>query len=151
MMKRALEREGVAHAVTEIFSPPRINGVAERLGIIKGISLDLTTTDPDDGKPWDFNDNAKRTKAMKMIKGKEAMLVVGSPMCKAFSQIQTMNKNKMGAEKWDQLQKEGRRHLEFCMELYTIQDVQGRYFLHEHPWGATSWNETKTKELMLRE
>ena len=31
--------------------------------------------------------------------------------------------------------------LEFCMELCEIQYKGGRYFVHEHPWGAVSWEE----------
>ena len=34
-----------------------------------------------------------------------------------------------------------RAHLQLCTKLYAIQIQQGRYFLHEHPAGATSWNE----------
>ena len=31
-------------------------------------------------------------------------------------------------------------HLCFCCELYLLQIKSGRYFLHEHPDGATSWD-----------
>ena len=34
---------------------------------------------------------------------------------------------------------EGHVHLAFCMELYELQVNQGRFFLHEHPRTATSW------------
>ena len=84
-MHEALRREGIGSTVMEIFSPTRVNGMASRLGIIPGMSLDLTTSDPDDGMPWDFNDPQKRTKALDMVLGKAALLVIGSPMCKAFS------------------------------------------------------------------
>ena len=33
----------------------------------------------------------------------------------------------------------GLNHLLFCIRLYKIQIREGRYFLHEHPWGAWSW------------
>ena len=32
------------------------------------------------------------------------------------------------------------RHITFCCELYQLQLDAGRYFLHEHPWSAKSWN-----------
>ena len=34
----------------------------------------------------------------------------------------------------------GRIHLAFCVELYQMQLSAGRYFLHEHPQSASSWN-----------
>ena len=42
-MHRVLKEEGIGNAVLEIFSKPRVNGMAEKLGIIPGASLDLTT------------------------------------------------------------------------------------------------------------
>ena len=46
----------------EIYSAPRVNEMARKMGTLPGFSLDLTCDDPDDGKPWDFNskENAKR-------------------------------------------------------------------------------------------
>ena len=39
-MNRALEREGIHNPVIEIFSPPRVNGLAYQLGMSPGLSLD---------------------------------------------------------------------------------------------------------------
>ena len=30
-------------------------------------------------------------------------------------------------------------HVKFCIELYRTQLNEGRYFLHEHPCSASSW------------
>ena len=138
-MHEALEREGIGSTVMEIYSPPRVNGMAERLGIIPGLSLDITGCDPDDGKPWDFNDPKKRAKAMDMVLGKRALLVVGSPRCKSFSKLMNWNWSRMSPEKRDAMKREGLNHLKFCMMLYKIQMESGMYFLHEHPYSATSW------------
>ena len=40
-----------------------------------------------------------------------------------------------------------RVHLEFCMELCRIQWEQGLYFLFEHPWTATSWENEQVQEI----
>ena len=72
----------------KIYSPGRVGGIAERLGITAGLSLDLTTHDPDDGKPWDFTKSDKRAKAMRKVENKEASLLIGSPLCTVFSQLQ---------------------------------------------------------------
>ena len=53
----------VREHVMEIYSPKRVNAMAEKMGMIPGLSLDLTTVDPDDGMPWDFNDINKHNKA----------------------------------------------------------------------------------------
>ena len=76
------------------------------------------------------------------------MLLVGSPMCTAFSTWQRIN-NKIrdpyvvACEK-----KRAVMHLEFCIELYREQLRHGRYFLHEHPAYATSWQEEAMRGLM---
>ena len=116
----------------EVYSPPRVNQMAERLGLIPGLSLDLTVNDTD-GQPWDFNVKEKRDKAEALIKNKQALLLIGSPMCTAFSSLQKMNFARMTKEQVDKVIEYGTRHLEFCMHLYKLQHMQGLYFLHEHP------------------
>ncbi len=147
-MKEALEREGVQSAIMEVFSPERVNGMAARLGVMPGLSLDMTSNDPTDGKPWDFNTKEKRDKALDMVLGKRALLVIGSPMCRAFSKLQNWNFKRMKPEKRDKMIAEGRAHLRFCMMLYRIQVENGMYFLHEHPYSATSWKEPIVQEVM---
>ena len=39
-------------------------------------------------------------------------------------------------------------HLKFTIELYREQLNNGRYFLHEHPAYATSWQEDAMKDLL---
>ncbi len=38
-------------------------------------------------------------------------------------------------------------HLRFVCEIYQMQLDEGRYFLHEHPSGATSWKESCVQEI----
>ena len=33
-----------------------------------------------------------------------------------------------------------RKHVEFCCKLYEYQLKRGAHFVHEHPWGAKSWD-----------
>ena len=44
--------------------------------------------------------------------------------------------------------KEGRHHLRFCMALYRIQMENGLYFLHEHPYSATSWRDDAVQDIL---
>ena len=57
-VQQLLKRYGTQDAILEIYSPKRVNGIAEKLGLIPGMSLDLTVNDVD-GKPWDFNIQSK--------------------------------------------------------------------------------------------
>ena len=40
------------------------------------------------------------------------------------------------------------RHIEFCIKLYRKQMDAGRYFLHEHPWTARSWDLDSMRALL---
>ena len=101
------------------------------------------TVDDETGQPYDFSVKAQRTKAELLIDEQQPTLLIGSPMCTAFSAIQAIN-NIPG--KRDPLivareQAAGRLHLDWFCYLYRKQISRGAYFLHEHPNGATSWME----------
>ena len=34
---------------------------------------------------------------------------------------------------------QAKRYVKLCTEIYEHQRKNGRFFLHEHPWMATSW------------
>ena len=147
-MTKALDREGIRDPIMEVYSPPRVNSMANALGIASGLSLDLTENDPEDGTPWDFTRKEKRDKAMDMVLGKRALLLIGSPLCTAFSRLQNWNFSKMSKERKEEIVNAGREHLKFCMLLYRIQHENGMYFLHEHPHSATSWEMPEVKEVL---
>ena len=48
-------------------------------------------------QPWTFNNPDKTNKAKKIIEEKRAALLIGSPMCTAFSSWQHLNFSKMNA------------------------------------------------------
>ena len=122
--------------------------MVERMGLIPGMSLDLTTNDPEDNMPWDFNKKEKRDKAEAMVKAKSSLLLMVSPMCSAFSQLQRLNFPRMSADKVEQVISHGVMHLEFCMHLCKLQHDQGLYFLFEHPAGASSWDNRLVKGML---
>ena len=73
-------------------------------------------------------------------KDTEPYCIIGSPPCTAFSiWNQGMNFRKMPQEKIQQAMHEGRLHLNFMASLYRRQMAKGKFFLHEHPFGAWSW------------
>jgi len=110
------------------------------------MSFHLTTCDPDDSKPWDFNDHAKQVKAERLVRQKKSLLLIGSPMCTAFSQLQNLNFAKM-TEEQDQVVKDyGYKPLEFMMRLYNIQVSNGlEHFASEVGWGSVGGSDTITE------
>jgi len=136
-MNEALAKEGLESSIIEVCSSKRVNGIGVLMGPAPGMSLDLTENDVD-GLPWDFNKPAKRAKAEQVVRSKKALLLIGSPMCSAFRQIQGINFCRMSTTEVENVLNYGRTHLEFCAKLYKIQHENGLYFLHEHPYGAKS-------------
>ena len=54
----------------------------------------------------------------------------------------------MTQEDVNKVKEHGKVHLEFCMKLYRIQHENKLYFLHEHPFTATSWQNEKVQEVL---
>ena len=84
--------------VSEAYSPKRVTGMADKMGLVPGLAMDLTTCD-EHGNPWDFNCEAMRVKAKKIVKSKASRLLVVSPMCSAFSRLQSFNVKRLGPER----------------------------------------------------
>ena len=82
-----------------------------------------------------------RQKFSEKIKQEKPTLVVGSPLCTAFSTWQYLNNAKADPEKVARAWAAAMVHLNFSCEIYQIQIDEGRYFLHEHPAKATSWRQ----------
>ncbi len=144
-------RQAFNRTVSELFSPPRVAAATKLLPSLKllpGLSFDLTTNDPDDGEPWDFDRPEKRSKCRRIVREQRPILVVGSPMCRAFCSWQRLSmivgdSDKLLCEKTRALV-----HLSFCCEIYAMQAREGRYFLHEHPQAAASWQEDAIAKIL---
>ena len=81
---RREKKQAVRRIVSELYSPPRVTAMLRRMtdhGLMPGLALDLTTNDPDDGSPWNFDLPAKREKALKLLRTQKPLFVIGSPMC----------------------------------------------------------------------
>ena len=63
------------------------------LRCVPGFALDLTVAN-EQGEPWDFDIAENRRKARAMVLEQKPMLLVGSPMCTAFSAWQHINNKK---------------------------------------------------------
>lgn len=136
--------------VSEIYSAPRVTDAARRharFGAMPGLALDLTGHD-DDGRPWDFNVPGKREKAERLLDAQRPVLLIGTPMCTAFSNIQNLNKHRRDPGVIAAEIEKARNHLKWCCHLYRKQANRGAYFLHEHPAQATSWKMPEIAEVL---
>ena len=82
-----------------------------------------------------------RIKARELLKHSRTVLLIGSPMCTAFSTWQRLNAAKSRRpEQMKRAYAEACVHIEFVVELYRDQLPGNPYFLHEHTMFASSWS-----------
>ena len=96
--------------VAEFYSTPRVSALAKELpsyGIAPGLALDLTVPD-ENGEPWDFSRPSMRAKAEKMLDEQKPTLLIGTPMCTAFSTWQYINDKKRDPKIVESEKKSGR-------------------------------------------
>ncbi len=129
--------------VAEVYSPPRVTTEAKRWGLTPGDAMDLTTG-------WDFTMKRHQEAAMKYIKTAKPKLLIGSPECRMFSTLQRLT-NKSWSEGREQELMEATQHVDFVIQLYREQVREGRWFLHEHPASASSWDLTAMRKLAEEE
>jgi hypothetical protein len=150
-LRRKDGRTAIKKIVSEIYSPPRVTKILSGMlghALAPGLALDLTCTDPYGGLPWDFDTADKRERARKLFREQRPVVLIGSPMCTAWSTWQRLNKHKRDPEVVAREMVKSRVHLVFTMELYREQLEEGRLFIHEHPLHAASWMEECVQELL---
>ena len=78
-----------------------------------------------------------RERAWAKTKKEQPTLLIGSPMCTAFSAWRSINNTKRDPKVVADKKARGFRHLSFCCELYEYQASKGWYVLHDHPRVST--------------
>ena len=109
--------------MSEIYSPPRVSAVAKlcpSYGILPGFALDLTTTGST-GRHWDFDEEEMRSRVWSKIEEEQPMLLIGTPMCMAFSAGQHINNSKRDHKVTSKEYARGLSHLKVCCEFYEYQ------------------------------
>ena len=124
--------------VAEVYSPPRMCEMAEKLGMKGGFSLDLTTKN-ETRQAWDFSQQHFRAKALKLLDEEKPMLLVVCPPCTMFSTMQNVNIAKMDKADVKIRTEAAVSHFAFAVLLCIRQSQAGRKFVIEHPVGASSW------------
>ena len=110
--------------VSEVYSAPRVTAAATKLSPelrqIPGFALELTTAGSD-VRQWDFDNKVIRERAMNRVNEDRPMLLVGSPMCSAFSTWQRINDEIRDPYVVKAEKRRAVMHFEFCIELYREQ------------------------------
>ena len=132
--------------VAEIFSPARFTQGAMSMGLRPGFAVDLSTQKKN-GEYWDLGRQSDRDELNEIIKDEDPYLLTGSPPCEAFSALQSLNKSRVDPGVRRLRLEQGRGHLRTAVKCYRAQMARGRYFLHEHPAGASSWAEEEIANL----
>ena len=84
-------------------------------------------------------------------KRERQMFLIGYPMCRRFCAWQHLNDAKKDPAEVLRDHVSEMVHLRFMCELYKEHANGGRYFVHEHPAMATSWNEECAMEVLRLE
>ena len=138
--------------VAELFSPPRVSAEIARLPCLHlapGETFDLR--EGRDGRVWDFRRAADREEALRRIRAEEPFVVIGSPPCTDFCRFnENLNFRNMSPWEVRRRKRTARVLLNFAVKVYELQLAAGRHFLHEHPVGATSWQEESVVALRSR-
>ena len=116
-------QRGIRAIVAEVYSPPRVTAAAKllpELKLIPGLAFDLTSNDVD-GRAWNLEEKEMRDRAMKKLKAEELQLLVGSPICTAFSTWQRINNKIRDPMIVANELKRAKEHLDFCAELFREQ------------------------------
>ena len=118
---------------------------------VKGLrAIDLRTTRPD-GEAWDFTRKADRKLALRLLDEEDPEWVVGAPPCTAFCQPNLgTTYSRMDPKEVERRIQTGLVHLKTISNVYKRQMATGRFFLHEHPRGASSWRMGPIRQLLLR-
>ena len=143
----AVLAEHVTFDVCEIFSRRRVCKVAADMGLSAGYSLDIREVDDVTGRKWDFLNQRCRGELWQLLEVRPCQLLVLSPPCVIFSQLQQLRQSPMSAAE----RENGMEMLRVAMTACRRQWKAGRWFLFEHPATATSWQEKCVTEILALE
>eukprot|EP00971_Amphidinium_carterae_P242037 4805384-Amphidinium_carterae.1 len=129
--------------VMEVFSPERVNPYCRALGLLATTSIDMLSR----GGEIDLSTPTGRAFALQKQRQLKPMLLVLSPPCTMFSALNRINKARVPDEVWQQRLRAGKELLQFAVFMAREQAVTERFFILEHPAGASSWKLDEVQSL----
>ena len=126
--------------LAEVYSPGRFAEAASRHGLRPGFAVDLQTG-------WNLELQEHVEEMQRLQEEQDPYVVMGSPPCTEFSSLLHISKHKRDPKIVAAKRARGVKHLENSVACYRRQMERGRYFLHEHPKSAESWQEKCVMDL----
>ncbi len=125
--------------MSAIFKDDKFNKEANEYCISPGFAMDIRTG-------YDFDREETREEARTKLRKEKPSLLIGSPICGPWSQMNNINKD---SENMRANMKKAIKHLRFTLEMFAIQIEENHGFvLVEHPWTAKSWGTDIMQEMM---
>ena len=130
--------------VSEVFSPARVTVYAKERGLNAGYSLDLEHVDCITNRKWDLSIKREQQRLWSLMAKRPSSLIIASPPCTTFSTLQHLRRGGVPADEREY----GLELLRVGIEVCARQHRAGRWFLFEHPKGASSWSEPEVQKLI---
>ena len=124
----------------ELFNPGNFTACAQDL--IPGMIYDMSV-DPEK----DMRVDTYRAQARHDIAKADPLIVIAAPPCTVFSSMQNINQKHHGTPEWEKKYEDGLTLLQFSVDVCWDQISRGKFFLHEHPATASSWDLPGIREL----
>ena len=124
----------------ELFDPGNFTACAQELN--PGLIIDMSV-DPEK----DMRVDTYRVQARHDIGTEDPLKVIAAPPCTVFSSMQNINQKHHGTPEWEKKCEDALALLQFSVDVYWDQISRGKFFLHEHPATASSWDLPVIREL----
>ena len=117
----------------ELFNPGNFTACAQDLqpGTIYDVRVD-----PEKG----MRVETYRIQARHDIARADPLIVLAAPPCTVFSSMQNINQKHHGTPEWEKKYEDGLTLLQLSVDVCWDQISRGKFFLHEHPATASSWD-----------
>ena len=125
----------------EFFSPPRVAVELRRWGLSARYSFDINTG-------FDFTTFEDRARALRLVRTHCPFFTMLSPPCTMYRSMQNLNLGKMLPAVKAQRFQEAHCLLDFAMMLAQNRINENRFFCHEHPQKATSWQGESVRRIL---
>ncbi|CAK0841849.1 unnamed protein product [Prorocentrum cordatum] len=136
-------------AFSEYCNPGCFTELAGEFGMLPGLAADISLKDRESQEALDMRKIVNQQRYMQALEDQDPYLVIGAPPCTRVSKLTSLNRGKYkDPEAHAKAEEDDRALLRFGMEVYKDRHAKGRWFLHEHPWDAKSWDDEAVKEVI---
>ena len=135
--------------IAEIYNPGCFESTIRKNHLIPGLAFDIVLG-------HDLREETARELVRDYIKAVKPGLVILSPPCHMYSQLQSLSKDRREKDpvlmaRFLVRKKEADKLLGFAIEIAELCRKLGLSFVLEHPWAARSWRTKQVEKLLNNE